>query len=114
MNENYVEARNLGKSFNGKPVLEGLDLEVHPGDVVGVLGLNGAGKTTLLEILLGYSPATTGSATILDYPAQQMPARVKQRIGYVPQNDELIQSLNAADHLAVIAAFYPSWDQALI
>ena len=56
----YIAARGLGKSFNGKPVLADVSFTVEPGDVVGVLGKNGAGKTTLLELVLGFTPATSG------------------------------------------------------
>jgi ABC-2 type transport system ATP-binding protein len=111
MSEPCIRTRNLGKSFGGKAVLEGLNLEVYPGDVVGLIGLNGAGKTTLLEALSGFSPATQGEVTVFGHPVLSLPEAEKRRIGYVPQTDELIPSLKAIDYLEVIASFYPKWDR---
>ncbi|HLB30122.1 MAG TPA: ABC transporter ATP-binding protein [Gammaproteobacteria bacterium] len=111
MSEPCVQTRNLGKSFSGKAVLEGLNLEVYPGDVVGLIGLNGAGKTTLLEVLAGFSPATQGDVTVFGHPILRLPEAEKRRIGYVPQTDELIPSLKAVDYLEVIASFYPCWNR---
>jgi len=111
MSEPCVQTRNLGKSFSGKAVLEGLNLEVYPGDVVGLIGLNGAGKTTLLEVLAGFSPATQGDVTVFGHPILRLPEAEKRRIGYVPQTDELIPSLKAVDYLEGIASFYPCWNR---
>ena len=111
MSEPCIQTRNLGKSFSGKAVLEGLNLEVYPGDVVGLIGLNGAGKTTLLEVLAGFSPATQGDVTVFGHPILRLPEAEKRRIGYVPQTDELIPSLKAVDYLGVIASFYLRWNR---
>jgi ABC-2 type transport system ATP-binding protein len=114
MTEPYALARHLGKSFNGVAVLKDVSLRVEPGDVVGVLGKNGAGKTTLLELLLGFTPATAGSAQLFGYDSYRLPGAAKARIGFVPQQDELVDQLTAADQIGVIASFYPSWDDALV
>ncbi len=110
----YIVARELGKSFSRKPVLADVSFTVEPGDVVGVLGKNGAGKTTLLELALGFTPATTGSVQLFGYDSYRLPGAAKARIGFVPQQDELVNQLTAADQIGVIASFYPSWDDALI
>ena len=114
MTEPYALARHLGKSFNGGAVLKDVSLRVEPGDVVGVLGKNGAGKTTLLELLLGFTPATAGSVQLFGYDSYRLPGAAKARIGFVPQQDELVGQLTAADQIGVIASFYPSWDDALV
>ncbi len=110
----YIVAHALGKSFNGKPVLANVSVAVGPGEVVGVLGKNGAGKTTLLELVLGFTPATAGSVQLFGYDSYRLPGSAKARIGFVPQQDELVNHLTAADMIGVVAAFYPSWDDALI
>ncbi len=114
MNAPYVVARQLGKSFHDKRVLEDVSLEVHAGDVVGVLGKNGAGKTTLLELMLGFTPPTAGSVQLFGHDSYRLPGAAKARVGFVPQQDELINQLSAADQIGVIASFYPRWDDALI
>jgi ABC-2 type transport system ATP-binding protein len=85
-----------------------------PADVIGVLGKNGAGKTTLLEVLLGFSPPTSGSARVFGEESMRLSERAKARIGFVPQQDELIDLLTGAQQLKVTAAFYHNWDHALI
>jgi ABC-2 type transport system ATP-binding protein len=114
MSDPYIVARDLGKSFGNKAVLSGASFAVGPGDIVGVLGKNGAGKTTLLELVLGFTPATAGSVQIFGYDSYRLPGAAKARIGFVPQQDELVNQLTAADQIGVIASFYPRWDDALV
>jgi ABC-2 type transport system ATP-binding protein len=109
----YLSARSLTKSFSGRPVLDGLDVDVRPGDVVGLLGANGAGKTTLLEVLTGLSPPSAGSAQLFGVEARDATTATKTRIGFVPQTDELIGDMRVAEYLELIASFYPGWDREL-
>jgi ABC-2 type transport system ATP-binding protein len=114
MTSAYVVAEGLGKSFSGKPVLENVSFTVEPGDVVGVLGKNGAGKTTLLELMLGFTPPTAGRVEVFGHESFELPGAAKARIGFVPQQDELVSQLTARDQIDVIASFYSRWDHALI
>ena len=110
----YAVAHRLGKSFYGKPVLEDVSIEVEPGDIVGVLGKNGAGKTTLLELMLGFTPPSAGSVELFGHASYRLPGAAKARLGFVPQQDELVNQLTAADQIGVIASFYPRWDDELV
>lgn len=114
MSERYVMARNLGKSFDRHHVLDDVSFDVHAGDVVGVLGKNGAGKTTLLELILGFTPPTRGTVRVFDHDSFALPGAAKARIGFVPQQDELVNPLTAADQIGMIASFYRDWDDALV
>jgi ABC-2 type transport system ATP-binding protein len=114
MNRPPVVARNLSKSFGAKQVLRELSFTVEPGDVIGVLGKNGAGKTTLLELVLGFTAASAGEVRVFGHESYRLPAAVKARVGFVPQQDELVGELSVRDQLRVIASFYPRWDEALI
>jgi ABC-2 type transport system ATP-binding protein len=114
MTEPFVVASKLNKAFGAKRVLEDLSFRVDPGDVVGVLGHNGAGKTTLIDLMLGFSPATSGSIEMFGHASFGLPASAKARIGFVPQTDELIRQLTVRDQLGVIGSFYASWDPAFI
>jgi len=109
-----VEASHLFKSFGKHEVLHDITTRVNPGDVVGVIGKNGAGKTTLLETLLGFSPPSSGSAQIFGEDSLMMSVAVKSRIGFVPQQDELLPTLDGRRQLALTASFYPQWDTALV
>jgi ABC-2 type transport system ATP-binding protein len=114
MNSPTIQAAHLGKAFGAKHVLRDLFFEVMPGDVVGVLGKNGAGKTTLLELMLGFTPPTTGEVNVFGHPSRRMPGAVKLRVGFVPQQDELLEPLTVRDQISLVAAFYPSWDTGLV
>jgi ABC-2 type transport system ATP-binding protein len=114
MTEPCVVASGLRKSFDDKTVLDGISFEIRPGDVIGVLGKNGAGKTTLLELVLGFTPASAGRVEVFGHESYRMPGSIKARVGFVPQQDELINQLTVADQLRVIRSFYGSWDDALI
>jgi ABC-2 type transport system ATP-binding protein len=114
MNESAVQASHLRKAFGSKAVLQDLSFDVRPGEVVGVLGKNGAGKTTLLELMLGFTPPSAGSVRIFGEESQALSGDTKRRVGFVPQQDELLNPLTVADQLKLIAAFYPRWDHELI
>ena len=114
MNSATVEASNLSKAFGDKQVLRDMSFAVAPGDVIGVLGKNGAGKTTLLELMLGFTAPTGGAIRVFGHESYSLPGGLKARVGFVPQQDELLDQLSVADQLRVIAAFYPHWDSALI
>jgi ABC-2 type transport system ATP-binding protein len=114
MNDATVQASNLSKAFGAKQVLRDMSFGVAPGDVIGVLGKNGAGKTTLLELMLGFSLPTAGAIRVFGHDSQSLPGNIKARVGFVPQQDELLDQLTVADQLRVIASFYSRWDSALI
>jgi ABC-2 type transport system ATP-binding protein len=114
MSDATVQANHLSKAFGTKQVIKDLSFEVSPGDVIGVLGKNGAGKTTLLELMLGFSPPTAGDISVFGHPSGSLPASAKVRVGFVPQQDELLDHLTVAEQLRVIAAFYPQWDSDLV
>jgi ABC-2 type transport system ATP-binding protein len=114
MNDVTVQAAHLSKSFGPRRVIDDLSFEVSAGDVIGVLGKNGAGKTTLLELMLGFTPPTSGDIRVFGHSSERLPGDAKSRVGFVPQQDELIDQLTVADQLRVIAAFYSRWDAGLI
>ncbi len=87
---------------------------VRPGDVIGVLGKNGAGKTTLLELMLGFTPPSGGAVRLFGMKAIACLAVSKARVGFVPQQDELLDQPTVSDQIRVIASFYPRWDSDLI
>jgi ABC-2 type transport system ATP-binding protein len=114
MNSVTVEAANLSKSFGPKQVLRDMSFGIAPGDVIGVLGKNGAGKTTLLELILGFTSPTAGAIRVFGHESFSLPGDIKTRVGFVPQQDELLDQLTVTDQLRVIASFYPRWDSKLI
>lgn len=85
-----LHARNLSVRRGASLVLEGIELSLQPGQVLGVLGPNGAGKSTLLGALCGELPAATGSVTLDDRPLAAWPARERAtRLAVLPQSSTL-------------------------
>ncbi len=98
-----VETRNLTKvyrDFWGRKkvqALKALDLEVHQGEVFGLLGPNGSGKTTTIKLLLGLLFPTSGQALVFDRDATDVTKN--ERIGYLPEESYLYRFLNAEETL---------------
>jgi ABC-2 type transport system ATP-binding protein len=84
-----IVTRALGKRFGDAVALDGLDLEVQPGEVFGFLGPNGAGKTTTIRLLLDLLRPTAGSATVLGLDPRRDAIRLRARIGYLPGDVDL-------------------------
>lgn len=78
-----VEVRGLRKAFRAHEVLKGVDLDVAPGEVVGLIGPNGAGKTTLMSCLLGFLNPDLGTITIDGRANDDLD--VRRRTGFVPE-----------------------------
>src|SRR5205085_8796370 len=76
---------HLTKLYKRRAVLEGVDLDIPAGSVVGLLGKNGEGKTTLIKCALGLIHADAGRAELFGIDAWHLDATTKARIGYVPQ-----------------------------
>lgn len=109
-----VSLNNLQRKLGNTLVLKGISAEVLPGQVIALLGKNGSGKTTLLETILGFGFPSTGSASLWDLAATDIAGDIKQRIGFVPQQDELLSSLTGKEHLRLFKSFRPRWNQQLV
>ena len=114
MTDPTVQGLNVCKTFGTREVLHPMSFEVAPGDVIGVLGKNGAGKTTLLELVLGFAAPSGGQVRVFGHESYRLPGDIKARVGFVPQQDELLDQMTVAAQLRVIAGFYSSWDSALV
>jgi ABC-2 type transport system ATP-binding protein len=109
-----IEVEGLTKSFGPKEVLAGLDLDLAPGTVLGLLGANGSGKTTLIKCLLGLMKPTSGSVAVLGDDAWNLSAATKSRIGYVPQEVATYPWMRVRHVIDYTAAFYPNWNHEFV
>lgn len=114
MSDLIITARQLSKQIKAKSILQDISVTAEAGNIIGILGKNGAGKTTLFEVLLGFSPASSGHSRIFNHDSMQLPQALKSRIGFVPQQDELITMLTGEQQLSLVASFYKHWDHELI
>jgi ABC-2 type transport system ATP-binding protein len=101
-----IQTERLSKSYGSKAALIDLDMRVEPGEILGFLGPNGAGKSTTVKILTGLMPADSGRAIVAGHEIAAEPLEVKKRIGYVPEQPALYDSLTADEFLDVIGCLY--------
>ena len=88
-------------SFAGRPVVQGVSLELHAGEVVGLLGPNGAGKTTTFNLVTGMLQPDRGDVLLDGHSISElsMPERSRQGIGYLPQEASVFRNLSVRDNL---------------
>jgi ABC-2 type transport system ATP-binding protein len=94
-----VDALGLVKNFGGLRAVDGIDLEVHQGEIFGVLGPNGAGKTTMLRMLATLLPIDAGQARVFGVDVEKEPHRVRQLLGVTGQYASVDEDLTAAENL---------------
>lgn len=97
-----LDARNLVKIYKGAthPSLNGIDISVDEGEIIGLLGPNGAGKTTVVSILSTLMQPTLGSITLFGIDLIRHPGQAKKFLGFVPQEIALYPKLTALENLA--------------
>lgn len=106
-----IQLHGLAKHFGGQIMLHGLDWEVGPGQVIGLLGRNGAGKSTLMECLLGLREADAGSVRLFGEDVSALTDVTRARIGYVPQKSNLFEWMTPLQLLDYFKALYPRWNE---
>ncbi len=92
MTNEAIKIEGLVKYYDGRRILDDIDLVVPRGCVYGLLGRNGVGKTTLIRILLGLESPTRGSTHLLGCDSLRLTAGIHGRIGYVAEGHNLIQN----------------------
>ena len=103
---NAVEVRGLVKHFGTTKAVDGIDLDVREGTVMGVLGPNGAGKTTLVEIVEGMRQADSGTVEVFGQSPWPRNMALLRRIGVQTQTSAFFTRLTAREHLETVAALH--------
>jgi ABC-2 type transport system ATP-binding protein len=110
MSQNVIRVENLVKYFDGRCVLDGINLKVPQGCIYGLLGRNGAGKTTIIRILLGLEPPTRGRTFLLDTDSNELSAQLHSRIGYVAEGHNLIQNYKVGRLIGICKELSMNWN----
>ncbi|MBT3221249.1 MAG: ABC transporter ATP-binding protein, partial [Proteobacteria bacterium] len=103
MSSPMIHATELTKRFGRIVAVDGVNLEVGAHGIVGLLGPNGAGKTTLMRILTGFIPMSEGNAVVAGFDVFEEPAKVKARVGYLPETPPLYPELTIGEYLRFVA-----------
>ena len=101
-----ILARSLVKRFGDFEAVKGIDIEVSPGESFGFLGPNGAGKSSTMRMIAGVSPITSGTLRILGLDPATHGSEIRNRLGVVPQADNLDGELSPLDNLVIYGRYF--------
>ncbi|HHM24485.1 MAG TPA: ABC transporter ATP-binding protein [Bacteroidetes bacterium] len=101
-----IETKNLRKRYGPKEALRGIDLEVRPREIFGLIGPDGAGKTTLMRVLCTLVPPDEGEVRVLGLDIREGLTEIRSRIGYMPQQFSLYQDLSVQQNLEFFADLF--------
>ncbi len=109
-----LAARGLRKLYRGRAVVDGVDLELRPGEVTGLLGPNGAGKTTTFYIIVGFIRPDGGTVTLGGRNISRLPMHRRARlgIGYLPQEASIFRKMTVEENILAILETLPLSRQA--
>lgn len=97
-----VEINNLVKYYGKKQVLHGIQLNILPGQIIGYIGPNGAGKSTTVKILCGLIDDFEGKVKVFGKDLRTNQLDIKKRIGYIPENAALYESLTPLEFMQFV------------
>ncbi len=101
-NQPIISIKNLTKNYGKNNVLKGIDLDIMPGQIIGYIGPNGAGKSTTVKILCGLITEFSGDVNILGFDLKKESLSIKKRIGYVPENAAIYDTLTPMEYLQLV------------
>ncbi len=104
--ESLIRARGLTKRFGDFVAVDAIDFDVAPGESFGFLGPNGAGKTSTMRMIGCVSPITSGELSVLGMNPASDGARIKARLGVVPQQDTLDMELTVRENLIIYGRYF--------
>jgi ABC-2 type transport system ATP-binding protein len=107
-----IHVENLTKYYDDLCAVDGIDLDIAKGEIVGLLGPNGAGKTTTLRMLTGYFMPSTGDIQVKEHSLHKDILAIKRLIGYLPESAPLYKSMLVYDYLDHIASVRGLKDEA--
>ena len=102
---------NVQKRFGTQLALNGVELRIGKGEVVGLLGPNGAGKSTLMRLVTGYLPPTEGRVEVCGFDVAEAPLETKKRVGYLPEHNPIHEEMYVQEYLLFVAGLHKVSDR---
>lgn len=110
--KNIVAFKNVTKSFNGFAI-KNMNLTIKKGEITGFIGANGAGKSTTIKLIMNLLQPDTGEVTVFGQQYAHHEKAIKERIGFVYDNNIFYKDLHIKDIRRIVAPAYQSWDNEL-
>ena len=101
-----IQLTDVTKSYNDTIVVDRLNLQITAGEIIGLIGHNGAGKSTTLKMIAGLVEPTSGHVQVMGYDMQKQSIKVKQKIGYLPEESPLYEAMTAQQYLLFFSELY--------
>lgn len=101
-----IKTSQLSKRYAKQIVLRDINLSINSGELIGYIGPNGAGKSTTIKILCGLIPDFEGEARVLGMDVKTEGIEIKKRIGYIPENAAVYETLTPIEYLLFVGQLY--------
>ena len=101
-----IRVSGLSKRYHKHQVLRSIDLSINKGELIGYIGPNGAGKSTTIKILCGLIPDFEGEVSVLGLDVKKDTLEIKRKIGYIPENAALYETLTPIEYLLFVGQLY--------
>ena len=101
-----ITIENVTKRYDNTTVVHELNLQIHAGEIVGIIGHNGAGKSTTMKMIAGLIEPTEGIVRVMGEDIQKGSAKIKQKIGYLPEESPLYEAMTAQQYLLFFSELY--------
>jgi ABC-2 type transport system ATP-binding protein len=101
-----IEVKNVTKLYGKQKALDDVSFSINTGEIVGFIGPNGAGKSTMMKILTGIIPQTSGEAYINNINVIENSMAIREKIGYLPENNPQYEDMYVVEYLEFLAGIY--------
>ena len=101
-----IKLTGVTKLYKHFAAVSDLDLEVHDGEILGIIGHNGAGKSTTLKMMVGLTAPTEGTVEIMGMDMSRHSTAVKRHIGYLPEESPLYENMTVTEYLMFFSRLY--------
>lgn len=101
-----IQLTDVTKSYNNTIVVDRLNLQINSGEIIGLIGHNGAGKSTTLKMIAGLVEPTSGYVQVMGRDMQKESIKIKQKIGYLPEESPLYDAMTAQQYLLFFSELY--------
>jgi ABC-2 type transport system ATP-binding protein len=101
-----IQVKSLTKTYGEQKAVNDISFSIETGEIVGFIGPNGAGKSTTMKIITGFIPPTEGVVEVEGYDVSENSLKVREMIGYLPENNPLYENMFILEYLNYVAGIY--------